>query len=50
MEQGTVSRTAITTAVIGGVLALLASFGVYSAAQPGAVTGKSAEFNYGVVK
>ncbi|MCA0336064.1 MAG: hypothetical protein LCH66_04220 [Actinobacteria bacterium] len=40
--------TIITTMVVGGILALLGSFGIYSAAQPSALTGQQAEYNYGV--
>lgn len=37
----------VITAVAAAVLALLASFGIYSAAQPAANTDKQATFNYG---
>ena len=40
--------TIITTMVVGGILALLGSFGIYTAAQPSALTGQQAEYNYGV--
>lgn len=37
----------ILTAVAAVILALLASFGVYSAAQPAANTNQQATFDYG---
>lgn len=37
----------IVTVIVGAILALLASFGVYTAAQPSANSGKTATFEYG---
>jgi len=47
MESSTLRPRVVITMIVGGLLALLASCGVYSAAQPGAITGKTAEFSYG---
>lgn len=37
----------VITAIVAVVLALLASFGVYAAAQPAANKGQQATFTYG---
>ncbi|MBP6997362.1 MAG: hypothetical protein KBB39_14610 [Phycicoccus sp.] len=47
MQSSSVSTSVVVTLVAAGVLALLGSFGIYSAAQPDALVGQSAQFNYG---
>ena len=46
-STGSMRPQIVITAVAAAVLALLASFGVYSAAQPAANKGQQAQFNYG---
>lgn len=47
MPSTSASASIIVTLVAAGTLAVLGSFGIYSAAQPEALVGQSAEFNYG---
>ncbi|HQV92741.1 MAG TPA: hypothetical protein PLA46_14240 [Phycicoccus sp.] len=47
MESSTLRPRVVITMIAAAILALLASCGVYSAASPGALTGKQAEFHYG---
>jgi hypothetical protein len=48
MPSKRIAPTAIVAVIAGAILAVAGSCGVYSAAQPTPLTGKSADYHYGV--